>query len=141
MKKSMAYGFSYASVFERGEAVRYASVKEASAKLELPGLQASLETNNANFLAKKPRASYIETRDGVWVIRIVPSFYLTTGGLAIDTEARVLDASGSPIPGLYAAGDVAGSIEEKDGSVYGYGFPSALTYGYIAAETIVKAGR
>ena len=49
-----------------------------------------MEANNANFIAKKPRSSYIETRDGVWVIRIVPSFYLTTGGLAIDTRARVL---------------------------------------------------
>jgi len=141
MKKSTAYGLSYASVFERGEAVRYPSVEEAAERLDLPGLSSSIEANNADFLAKKARASYIETRDGVWVIRIVPSFYLTTGGLAIDTEARVLDASGSPIPGLYAAGDVAGSIEEKDGSVYGYGFPSALTYGFIAAETMAETRR
>ena len=138
MKKSMNYGFSYGSVFERGEAVRYASVEEAAAKLGLPKLAAVIQENNANALAKKGKASYVETRDGIWLIRIVPCFYLTTGGLAIDTEARVLDKAGKAIPGLYAAGDVVGSIEEKDGLVYGYGFPSALTYGYIAAETIAK---
>lgn len=138
MKKSMTYGFSYASVFERREAVKYASVEEAAATLGLPKLAAVIQENNANALAKKGKASFVETREGVWVIRIVPCFYLTTGGLAIDTEARVIDKAGKAIPGLYAAGDVAGSIEEKDGLVYGYGFPSALTYGYIAAETIAK---
>ena len=138
MKKSMNYGFSYASVFERGEAVKYASVKEASDKLGLPKLASVIAENNANALAKKGKASYVETRDGVWLIRITPCFYLTTGGLAIDTKAQVLDGAGKAIPGLYAAGDVAGSIEEKDGLVYGYGFPAALTYGYIAAQTIAK---
>jgi tricarballylate dehydrogenase len=32
----------------------------------------------------------------------------TFGGLAIDTEARVLDLAGEPIPGLFASGDVVG---------------------------------
>jgi tricarballylate dehydrogenase len=32
----------------------------------------------------------------------------TFGGLKIDTNARVIDADGAPIPGLYAAGEVIG---------------------------------
>ena len=32
----------------------------------------------------------------------------TFGGVAVDTEARVLDLSGEPIPGLFASGDVVG---------------------------------
>lgn len=139
LRKSMTYGFSYASVFDRGEAVRYGSVEEAAQKLALPGLTAAMADNNKNALDKKPRFSYLETRGGIWLIRIDPSFYLTTGGLAIDTEARVLDRAAKPIPGLFAAGDVAGSVEEKDGLSYGYGFDSAATYGYIAAATISKA--
>lgn len=138
LKKSMAYGFSYASVFDRGEAVKYSSVEEAARKLALPGLTAAVADNNKNAQDKKPRFSYLETRDGIWLIRIDPSFYLTTGGLAIDTESRVLDKAGKAIPGLYAAGDVAGSVEEKDGLTYGYGFDSAATFGYIAAATIDK---
>ena len=43
---------------------------------------------------------------------------------------------GSVIPGLYAGGDVVGSIEEKDGKKYGMGFDAALAYGYILGETV-----
>ena len=32
------------------------------------------------------------------------------GGLEIDPESRVLDKSGKPIPGLFAAGEVAGGV-------------------------------
>lgn len=39
------------------------------------------------------------------------------GGLATDLEARVLDDGGAPIPGLYAAGEVAGF---GGGGVHGY---------------------
>ncbi|CUR57119.1 Putative FAD binding dehydrogenase [metagenome] len=41
----------------------------------------------------------------------------TLGGLQTDLEARVLDADGSPVPGLYAAGEVAGF---GGGGVHGY---------------------
>jgi tricarballylate dehydrogenase len=39
---------------------------------------------------------------------IISSNVFTFGGLKIDTEARVVDADGEPIPGLYAAGETAG---------------------------------
>jgi len=41
----------------------------------------------------------------------------TLGGLQTDLQSRVLDAEGSPIPGLYAAGEVAGF---GGGGVHGY---------------------
>ncbi|WP_328471902.1 FAD-binding dehydrogenase [Actinoplanes sp. NBC_00393] len=41
----------------------------------------------------------------------------TLGGLQTDLQARVLDAAGAPIPGLYAAGEVAGF---GGGGVHGY---------------------
>ena len=34
----------------------------------------------------------------------------TFGGLKIDTEARVLDTGGSPMPGLYATGEITGEF-------------------------------
>ena len=55
-----------------------------------------------------------------------------------DGEYRVLTGAKAPIPGLYAAGDVCGSIEEKDAKQYGMGFDAALTYGYIMGETLKK---
>ena len=59
-------------------------------------------------------------------------------GLAIDTDCHVLTEDKKAIPGLYAAGDVCGSIEEKDAKQYGMGFDAALTYGYIMGETLKK---
>jgi predicted oxidoreductase len=41
----------------------------------------------------------------------------TLGGLETDLSARVLDASGTPLPGLYAAGEVAGF---GGGGMHGY---------------------
>ena len=81
---------------------------------------------------------YIETRDGIWVTRVVPTLYLTTGCLVTDTDTHVMNKDGNAIKGLYAAGDVAGSIEEKDGKTYGNGFDQALGYGYHAAEIVAE---
>lgn len=39
---------------------------------------------------------------------IISANVFTFGGLKIDTEARVLDGDGDPIPGLYAAGETVG---------------------------------
>lgn len=137
------YGMNtYAALLEKGEMVKYASVEEAAKVLGLAGLQAAIDANNKAALAGEPdefgrkRCPYIETREGVWVLKVDPTFYLTTAGLAIDTDCHVLREDGSFISGLYAAGDVTGSIEEKDGKKYGMGFDAALSYGYVAGETI-----
>ena len=39
---------------------------------------------------------------------IISANVFTLGGLKVDTRARVLDADGMPIPGLYAAGEIIG---------------------------------
>lgn len=56
----------------------------------------------------------------------------TNGGPRIDTNARVLNADGVPIPGLYGAGNCVATI---NGQAYwgpGATIGPALTYGYIA---------
>ncbi len=54
-------------------------------------------------------------------------------GLATDHRARVLDASGTPIPGLYAAGNDMNSL--MDGTYPGPGITigPGLTFGWLAA--------
>ena len=151
LRDSESYGFdTYMAMFEKGEAVHYDSVEAASKACNLPNLQASIDDNNAAALAYlagdakavdkwgRARCPYIDTREGIWMIQVDPTFYLTTAGLAIDTDAHVLNADRQPIPGLYAAGDVCGSVEEKDLKQYGMGFDAALSYGYIMAETVKK---
>ncbi|MCR3921265.1 MAG: FAD-dependent oxidoreductase [Firmicutes bacterium] len=55
---------------------------------------------------------YLEANDDVGLV-ISPrksSLHHTMGGVAIDTDTRVLDTSGNAIPGLWAAGEVTGGI-------------------------------
>lgn len=41
---------------------------------------------------------------------MTPVLHYTMGGLEIDAESRVIDKNGKPIPGLFAAGEVAGGV-------------------------------
>ncbi|MCI8514294.1 MAG: FAD-binding protein [Lachnospiraceae bacterium] len=141
------YGFDgYNAIFESGECVHYDSVEECAEKCNLPNLAATIEKNNEVALAGEKdewgrQCPYLDTRNGIWAIQVDPTYYLTTAGLQIDPQAHVTKGGYETgtydvIPGLYAAGDVCGSVEEKDGKQYGMGFDCAMTYGYIAAETI-----
>ena len=133
---------TYKCLEHRGDMVHYDSVEAAAEELGLPELAATLETHNAHALAGeedefgRSKLPYLDTHDGIWVVSCIPTFYLTTGGLVIDTAGRVQNDAGEAIPGLYAAGDVCGSIEEKDGRPYAMGFDAALNYGYLMAETV-----
>lgn len=140
---NLTWGFdTYKSLFDRGDMVHYASVEEAAEAFDLPELAATIETHNKHALAgeedefKRSKLPYLDMHDGVWVCPVEPTPYLTTGGLAIDTACHVLTEDGAAIAGLYAAGDVCGSVEEKDGKNYGMGFDAAMNYGYIMAETV-----
>lgn len=57
-------------------------------------------------------------------------------GLATDGEARVLDESGAPIPGLHACGNDMNSI--MNGAYPGPGITlgPAITFGYVAAASL-----
>lgn len=44
------------------------------------------------------------------VAHMTPVLHYTMGGLEIDAESRVLGAGAKPIPGLFAAGEVAGGV-------------------------------
>ena len=49
--------------------------------------------------------------DALLTVRLMaPSTHHTMGGVKVDTERHVLDADGTPVPGLYAAGEVTGGI-------------------------------
>ena len=58
----------------------------------------------------------------------------TLGGLATDTDARVLSPDGDPVAGLYAAGRTAASISSP-GYSSGTSIGEATLYGRIAGRT------
>lgn len=45
-----------------------------------------------------------------YAVRVTPAIHHTMGGLSVNTETQVLRTDGSPIPGLYAAGEVTGGL-------------------------------
>ena len=65
-------------------------------------------------------------------VRVRASITHTIGGIRVDTKARVLDAQGSPIDGLFAAGADVGGVSTGG---YASGLASALVLGLVAAET------
>lgn len=66
-----------------------------------------------------------------------PIALATTGGLKINTELRVLDPYLTPIPRLYAAGEIIGGIHGQQ-YLGGCGFCSAMTFGRLVGRIAVK---
>lgn len=85
----------------------------------------------------KPNPSLHVIDEGpFYAVKIVPGDLGTKGGLVTDEKARVLRADGSVIPGLYAAGNVSSAVMGNTYPGPGGTIGPALTFGYLAAETI-----
>ena len=63
----------------------------------------------------------------------------TMGGIAIDGQARVLDTTGMPITGLYAAGATTGGLEGGPAIGYVGGLSKSAVFGFIAGGHIGAA--
>ena len=141
----LSFGVSYEPIFETGQAVHYESLEAAAKELNLPGLVAAVEENNGYALSGEPtkdgrkNSPYIDDQDGIYILRVDPTFYVTTGGLSANVQGQIITPENTVIGNLYGAGDVLGSLEEKDGLKYGYGFDSAMIFGYVVAENIVNS--
>jgi succinate dehydrogenase/fumarate reductase flavoprotein subunit len=75
----------------------------------------------------------VEDRGDEVAVQVAAGITTTLGGLMVDTRAQVLDASGSPVPGLYAAGADVGGISTGG---YSSGLAAALVLGIAAAEAV-----
>ena len=69
-----------------------------------------------------------------YAVRIVPGSLSTFAGLATDSNARVLDRQGRPIPGLYAVGNDMASIAGGNYPSGGFTLGPAMTFGFVAAH-------
>jgi 3-oxosteroid 1-dehydrogenase len=68
-----------------------------------------------------------------YAVRIVPGDLGTKGGLRTDERARVVRADGTPIAGLYAAGNASAAVMGRSYAGAGATIGPAMTFGYIAA--------
>lgn len=72
--------------------------------------------------------------EGPWYgVKMLRKFDVTMGGVSIDSRLRALRPDGTPIPGLYAAGDTASNwMGEEYGPLFS-SFAWACNSGYLAA--------
>jgi len=79
------------------------------------------------------------TKGPFYAMPIYPGDIGTNGGLLTDDKARVLDAKGKPIAGLYAVGNNAASAMGESYPGAGVTIGPAMTFGYIAARHMTGA--
>jgi fumarate reductase flavoprotein subunit len=68
-----------------------------------------------------------------YAVRVGIECLSTRGGVKIDTEARVLNRRGYPLPNLFAAGDDTGGMH-GEGYLTGVSLERAIVYGRIAGD-------
>ena len=72
-----------------------------------------------------------------YAVRVTPAIHHTMGGLSVDTETRVLKADGTPIPGLYAAGEVTGGLHGAN-RLGGNGVADIVVNGRLAGKAAAR---
>ena len=68
-----------------------------------------------------------------YAVRVKPAIHHTMGGLSVNTLTQVLKADGTPIPGLYAAGEVTGGLHGAN-RLGGNGVADIVVNGKLAGE-------
>ncbi|WP_180326613.1 FAD-binding protein [Raoultibacter phocaeensis] len=137
-----SYRLDYTFLLETGDATEAGNYQELAEKLNLPDLTATLDAVNEcarngavdEFGNEKLRAMLLD--GNMYAIKVTPTPYIAQGGLKVDPACHVQKEDGTPIAGLYAAGDVVGSVENRDGAMYRIGLTQAIAYGLIAGETM-----
>lgn len=106
-------------------------------------LQATIDAyNEASKNAYDPltgRTNFSDTLDNppYYLKPVAPTIHNTMGGLKINTENAVLSTDGTPIPGLFAAGEVTGGIHAGN-RLGGNAIGEAFTMGRNAGNNAVK---
>jgi succinate dehydrogenase/fumarate reductase flavoprotein subunit len=65
----------------------------------------------------------------------------TTGGPKVDAAARVVDTTGAPIPGLYAAGNITAQLFGDAAPASGATLGPGMTFGYLAGCEAAASAR
>ncbi|WP_340006713.1 flavocytochrome c [Paenibacillus sp. FSL K6-0276] len=76
-----------------------------------------------------------------YAIKIGPGIHYTMGGVKINSNTEVLNKSGKPIPGLFAAGEVTGGLHGQN-RIGGNSVAEIIIFGYqagIKSAEFVKA--
>lgn len=92
--------------------------------------------------AQQPNPNVAPIEHGpFYAVKVVPGSLGTFAGLRTDADARVLDADGCAIPGLYACGADMASIMGGRYPSGGITLGPAMTFGYIAGRHVASSAR
>ena len=138
-----ADGFTFQYLEENGFIVVADTLEELAEKLDMDPatLQATVDQFNAAVDGAEDEFGRTlfttKLENGPWVATPRQAcVHHTMGGVTIDTETRVLDEAGSPIVGLYAAGEVTGGIHGGN-RLGGNAVVDTVVFGKLAGETCV----
>ena len=78
------------------------------------------------------------TGEHFYAIGAWPAIYVSFGGVKADENFRVIRKDGTPIKGLYVAGEVLDSLEAQEGRAYTSGLLQGMVTGKLAADSAVS---
>ena len=98
-------------------------------------LEATAHALGAAGPPQPPREGIVKLRQPPFrAIALIAGVTFTLGGLRVDGHARLLDAEGAPISGLYAAGGTMGGLHGGPRAGYAGGLLEAAVFGLLAGE-------
>ena len=117
----------------------------ALAKMDASTLKATIDRYNGFVGAGKDddfgrSADYLKKEIGegpYYLVEQKPRFATTMGGLVVNTNLQVMNNGNEVIPGLFAAGELAGGVMGDD-SPSGANNAWALTSGKLSAEAVAE---
>jgi len=128
--------------FESGETIR--ELAEALGLDPVP-VEKTLAAVNRGATGEEPGDGFGRTVERslsppFYGAKIKPRFIRARAGLRITDETRVRRPDGTPIPGLYAVGNAAESLEGGRPETYiaGLDLMNTLATGYVAGETLSR---
>ncbi len=129
------------SLLADGHSFKADTLDELAEKIGVPAdtLKATVEAYNAGMVSGSDEFGKATSEDSTilqapfYASLRTPTVHYTMGGIQIDTDAHVLDADGSVISGLYAAGEVASGIHGNN-RLGGNAYPDIITFGRIAGQ-------
>ena len=77
------------------------------------------------------------TQAPFYAIEVEPVLHHTMGGIKINSKAEVVNKSGNPVPGLYAAGEVTGGVHGGN-RLGGNAVADIIVFGQIAGTSAVN---
>jgi flavocytochrome c len=112
--------------------------------ISLSTLETTFKTYNQNAKEKKDEFGTVffsdfaySTSDYFYVAVVTPVVHYTMGGLAISTDAEVLNKQGKPIKGLYATGEVCGGVHRLN-RLGGSSLLDCVVFGRVSGDAVTK---